>query len=293
MSQIKEYIPSIYDGVVEMEALGDSYDVLLNTVEDVITKFSDSQFILSAPLEVIKEWEKLLKIYAKDTDTLELRRERVMNRLSMSPPYSLPYLRQRLDGIIGVGKYQLYMDYDNYTMYVESSANNQFWAEEINITIGKIKPANIVFINKPLITYNSIVNESIELIKLIYNYKLGTTWTLGRKAFVTENSGGVIKMANVRSIQNKFLNDIAEFSANDINNVLLNDTETIDTFSIKKSVDNVVTIEYTVPAELGIVELTNIKLRDAENNVLTSADVYVNIADDIIVKHIINVKEGV
>lgn len=293
MSQIKEYIPSIYDEVVEMEALGDSYDVLLNTVEDVITKFSDSQFILSAPLEVIKEWEKLLKIYAKDTDTLELRRERVMNRLSMSPPYSLPYLRQRLDGIIGVGKYQLYMDYDNYTMYVESSANNQFWAEEINITIGKVKPANIVFINKPLITYNSIVNESIELTKLIYNYKLGTTWTLGRKAFVTEDSGGVIKMANVRSIQNKFLNDIAEFSANDINNVLLNDTETIDTFSIKESVDNVVTIEYTVPAELGIVELTNIKLRDAENNVLTSADVYVSIADDIIVKHIINVKEGV
>lgn len=293
MSQIKEYIPSIYDGVVEMEALGDSYDVLLNTVEDVITKFSDSQFILSAPLEVIKEWEKLLKIYAKDTDTLELRRERVMNRLSMSPPFSLPYLRQRLDGIIGVGKYQLYMDYDNYTMYVESSANNQFWAEEINITIGKIKPANIVFINKPLIIYNSIVNESIELTKLIYNYKLGTTWTLGRKAFVTEDSGGVIKMANVRSIQNKFLNDIAEFSANDINNVLLNDTEVIDTFSIKESVDNVVTIEYTVPAELGIVELTNIKLRDAENNVLTSADVYVNIADDIIVKHIINVKEGV
>lgn len=292
MSSIREYVPAIYKDVVEMETIVDINDELLDTEELFLDDLENSQFIVTAPEHAIKEYEKLLNIYPLNTDSIEFRRVRIMNRLSMTPPFSLPYLREKLNTIIGESKYNCYVDYDEYTLFVESSAINQSYVDEIYITVNKLKPANIVFINKPLIVYNNIVSEQIELTKNIYNYKLGTTWILGRKTFVTQESGGVLKLATSPSIQNKFLNDIATFSADDINNVLLNDTEVISSFDTKTAVDNVATIEYTIPVDLGLTEITNIKLRDAENNVLTSSTVYVPIVEDVIVKHNIYVKEG-
>lgn len=292
MSNIREYIPNIYTDVTEMEVIVDVDDKLLDNEENILDDLENSQFIMTAPEHAIKEFEKLLNIYPLNTDSIEFRRIRVMNRLSMTPPFSLPYLREKLDNIIGVGKYSCYMDYDNYTLYVESSAINQSYVNETYITINKLKPANIVFINKPLIVYNNIVSEQIELTKNIYNYRLGTRWILGRNTFVTKESGGVLKLATSPSIQDKFLNDIATFSADDINNVLLNDTVVISSFDTKTATDNVATIEYTVPTDLGLTEITDIKLRDVDNNILTSSTVYVPVVDEVIIKHDIFVKEG-
>ena len=292
MSNIRDYVPSIYKDVTEMEVIVDVNDELLDNEEEILEDLENSQFIVNAPEHAISEYEKLLNIYPLNTDSIEFRRIRIMNRLSMTPPFSLPYLREKLNTIIGVGKYNCYIDYDNYTLYVESSATNQSYVNETYVTINKLKPANIVFINKPLIVYNNNVSEQIELTKNIYNYRLGTKWVLGRNTFVTKESGGVLKLATSPSIQDKFLNDIATFSAEDINNVLLNDTVVISSFDTKTAVDNVATIEYTIPVDLGLTEITDIKLRDAENNILTSSTVYVPIVEDVIVKHNIYVKEG-
>ena len=292
MSNIKDYVPSIYKDVTEMEVIVGVNDELLDNEEEILDDLENSQFIVNAPEHAVSEYEKLLNIYPLNTDSIEFRRIRIMNRLSMTPPFSLPYLREKLNTIIGVGKYNCYIDYDNYTLYVESSATNQSYVNETYVTINKLKPANIVFINKPLIVYNNNVSEQIELTKNIYNYRLGTKWVLGRNTFVTKESGGVLKLATSPSIQDKFLNDIATFSAEDINNVLLNDTVVISSFDTKTAVDNVATIEYTIPVDLGLTEITDIKLRDAENNILTSSTVYVPIVDEVIVKHNIFVKEG-
>lgn len=293
MSNIREYVPAIYDGVLEMDELVNVNDQLIDLEETFLDDLEASQFIVTAPLSAVREYERLLKIVPKNTDTLEFRRSRIINRLSMTPPFSLPYLRQKLDSTIGAGKYDCYVDYENYTLYVESSAEEQIWADEIYITVNKIKPANIVFINKPLIVYNNIISEEIELTERIYNYKLGTTWTLGRQPFGSTVSGGVIKLATAKSLQNELLNDIATFSAESIASVLLNDSIEITEFETKKAESNVAIIEYSVPASLGITEITNIKLRDADANILTSSTVYVPIVEDVIIKHKINVKEGV
>ena len=293
MSRVREYVPAIYKDVLEMDTLTDVHDQLLDLEDTFLTDLEDSQFVVTAPLTAIKEYEKLLKIVAKNTDTIEFRRERIINRLSMTPPFSLPYLRQKLDSIIGLNKYECYIDYNDYTLYIESSAEEQTWAEEIYVTINKLKPANIVFVNKPLIVYNNIISEEIELTERVYNYKLGTTWVLGRNAFVGTQSGGVVKLATAKSLQNEMLNDIATFSASNVANVLINDSTVISTFETKKADNNVAIIEYTVPASLGISAITNIKLRDSDNKVLTSSSVYVPVLEDVILKHKINVKEGV
>ena len=111
MSNIRDYVPSIYKDVIEMEAIVDTNDQLLDTEESFLDDLENSQFIVTAPEHAISEYEKLLNIYPLNTDSIEFRRIRIMNRLSMTPPFSLPYLKQKLNTIIGEGKYNCYVNY--------------------------------------------------------------------------------------------------------------------------------------------------------------------------------------
>ena len=52
-------------------------------------------------------------------------KDRVLNRISTRPPYTLGFLYQKLDELIGPGEWKVTVDYPNYTLYIESAAQNQ------------------------------------------------------------------------------------------------------------------------------------------------------------------------
>ena len=227
------------------------------------------------------------------TESIEFRVDRIINRLSMTPPFTFPFLKKKLNEIIGVGKWEAYIDYHNYTLYVESSAVNQIWFHEILVTINRLKPVNIVFTNKPFVAAKIHVSENINLTQVSFNYRVGTTWVLGQKPFTSLENMGVIKMAGVPSIKQEMLNSIAEFTSSDIAKVRVNESLIIADFTIKESTQNIVTIEYQIALESGITEITKVELLDVVDNVLTASLVYVPILESIILKHTIQIKEGV
>lgn len=106
--------------------------------------------------------------------------------LDDKPPFTLGFLYQKLDEIIGKGLWSVTVDYPNYTLYIESSSESQQYFTEVLYTINKIKPAHIVFINKPLTITELTVDETVELTDLQWNYILGS-WKLGEKPFITRN----------------------------------------------------------------------------------------------------------
>ena len=76
------------------------------------------------------------------------------------------------------------MDFNNYTLYVESSALNQNWYQELEFTINLIKPCNIIFTNVPLTALLIAINEEISYRTVQWNYLLGQ-WRLGAFPFAT------------------------------------------------------------------------------------------------------------
>ena len=89
------------------------------------------------------------------------------------------------DELIGPGLWEVHVDYPNYTLYIESSAQNQNYATEVAFTINRIKPAHIVYVNTPFIRSGLLLSEQIERLIRTYNYKLGS-WALGALPFATE-----------------------------------------------------------------------------------------------------------
>lgn len=288
---LSSFVPSVYKDIVEMNDIINSEENVMSIAREEMTTAFANTFVLTANESGVIMFESMLGIIPNpQTEDLEFRRQRIINRLSMSPPFTFRFLKQKLDEIIGVGGWKAYIDFENYTLYVESSATNQNWHHEIEFTINRIKPCNMVFINVPYTSRNILLSEEISYTELNWMYRLGS-WKLGRDPFAILNGGGVAKMPDIKSIQQTLLNDTANFVSGDIASVLINDSVVITEFRLNQVSNNIVTIEYDVYPTMTTL-ITDIKLRKADDTVLTQSSVYVPVTQDIISKHIITVKEG-
>lgn len=287
----RELFPSVYNGVLEISALSETDDVLLDQALAKLERAQLNQFILTADEETISVYEKMFSILANPTtETLQFRRERILNRMSLQPPFTMRWLQNKLDGIIGVGKWNAYVDYANRTLYIESFVVNQRWFNELRITINRIKPCNLVFVNKPLIMADVVANETIVSATQHYNYILGQ-WQLGQEPFATTDPEEVIKLPSVNSINPNLLADVASFSATDVVAVRLNGSVKLSNFTTKAGQGTTTIVEYEVkPAQAS--EITQIELLGTGDRVLTASAVYIPVTEAVICKHAINFKEG-
>lgn len=287
----RELFPSVYNGVLEISVLSETDDVLLDQALAKLERAQLNQFILTADEETISVYEKMFSILANPTtETLQFRRERVLNRMSLQPPFTMRWLQNKLDEIIGVGKWDAYVDYANRTLYIESFVVNQQWFNELRITINRIKPCNLVFVNKPLIMADVVANETIVSATEHHAYILGQ-WQLGQEPFATTDSEEVIKLPSVNSINPNLLADVASFSATDVVAVRLNGSVKLSNFTTKAGQGTTTIVEYKVkPAQAS--EITQIELLGTGDRVLTASAVYIPVAEAVICKHVINFKEG-
>ena len=290
--RLDSFLPSVYKGIVEMEDIMSSEESLMNLARTEMAAAFANTFVLTSDESGVIMFERMLEITANiQTEDLEFRRQRVLNRLAMSPPFTFTFLKQKLDEIIGKDRWTSYVDFENHTLYVESSAVDQNWYSEVEFTIDRIKPCNMVFVNVPRTANAVALSEQISYVEYVWKYRLGS-WRLGQSPFSEANGGGIIKMDQVRSVQNALLTDTANYVAGDIASVLINDSIKITEFRVKQASENVVSVEYSVTPEMTSI-VTNIKLLKADNSVLTQSSVYVPVTQPIVSKHIITVKEGV
>lgn len=284
-------LPLWYREVLDYQQICQTEKEQFDALATEIHSVADNFFFQTMDVSAISQWEQIFDIIPNlTTDTLDFRRTRILNRISTKPPFTLGFLYQKLDELIGPDNWTVTVDYPNYTLYIESSAENQLYATEVSYTINHIKPAHIVFINTPYTRSGLLLNETIELSQRIFNYKLGS-WGLGILPFASEQGQGVIKMPTTPSVQDTLLVDIADFLSTDISTARINGTISISNLS-KSISDNILTVTYTVTQEQ-TAQITQADLLDSEGNVLTSSTVYVPVTASTIMKHIINVSEGV
>lgn len=290
-TSLLEQLPDWYAQILDYQALMDAEQPSFDALADEIIGVADNFFFQTMDESAVAMWEQIFDIVANPaTETLEFRRVRVLNRISTKPPFTLSFLYQKLDELIGPGQWTVNVDYPNYTLYIESSALNQSYATEVAFTINRIKPAHIVYINTPLVRASLLLSESIELSQREYNYNLGS-WGLGLEPFADEISLGVIKTPQTPSLTAALLSDVANFTSSDVARARINGTLVISDLS-KTVSENTLTITYTVtPTQAS--EITQVELLKADNTVLASSTIYVPVDQSTILKHIIPVQEGV
>ncbi|HEY4391098.1 MAG TPA: ketopantoate hydroxymethyltransferase [Paenibacillus sp.] len=91
-------------------------------------------------------------------------------------------------------------------------------------------------------------------------------------------------------IVSTFLSDIADYTNGKIAKVVLNDTVEISNFTIKEVNGSMIAMQYIVPATL-VSTINKIELKDGDDNVISTNNVFVPIATDTLLLQNIQVKE--
>lgn len=138
-------IPTWFQDILE-------YQELCQTETEQFTAFLDSMqavennfFFQTMDIGAISIWEKIFRIIPNpETETLDFRRTRLINRVSTKAPFTLGFLYRKLDELIGVGKWKVKVDHQNYTLYIEAEPCNKNGWDELLVLLNTIKPAHIM-----------------------------------------------------------------------------------------------------------------------------------------------------
>lgn len=284
-------LPPWYRRILDYQQICNTESQQLEALADEIIAVADNFFFQTMDEGSVSQWEQILGILPNpSTETLSFRQARLLNRISTRPPFTIWFLYQKLDELIGPNQWTVTVDYPNYTIYIESAAMNQSYATEVEFTINRIKPAHIVYLNKPYVETGVLLSETITQDNRFFNYQLGS-WALGALPFATDTPQGVIKLPTTPSIQSAFLSDVATFASSDIASVQVNGSISITSLT-KEVSGNTCTITYTIqPSQT--TEITSLSLLREDGTVLTTSDVYVPVSQAVLMTHTIPVAEGV
>lgn len=290
-TDICQYWPRWFREILDFQALCQTEGEELRVMARFMDRVRANLFVQTMDEQTTADWEKIFRIVPNPlTETLQFRRDRILNRLSMHPPFTLTFLYQRLDALFGPGNWEVEVDYPNYTLYIEADVNDQQYFSEMSVTMDLIKPCHIVYISRPRVAAGFLVSESVRRFVGEYNYILGR-WKLGALPFYSATSEEEIKMAAKPSIQQAFLDQAASFVVGDIQSVRINGDILITALS-KSTVGNVGSVGYRV-LKSQTEEVTRIELLDRAGTALTTSDVSVPVTEDTVAfRHAFIVKEG-
>jgi len=312
-TDLLELLPQWYRDVLDYQEICEvekpTFDAAETSMQQVLNNF----FPLRMDEGMTEQWEQVLGIVANpQNETLDYRRRRIANRISTKPPFTLSFLYQKLDEMIGEGLWSVTVDYQNYSLYIDRAAQGQTYTQELEWTINHIKPAHIKYISRPYINNMLLLSEQVSYLDdyITWNYRLGG-WELGAKPFVTTSAEWnyalgawplgakpfsdkgveiVAKPTSVTSIQQPLLADVVNTVINAIAAVRLNGSISITDLTKSASAD-VVTITAYVPEGTTAIILKE-ELLDTDGNVLTAADVSIPVSGAVTLVYRIYVKEG-
>ncbi|MEF2964925.1 putative phage tail protein [Paenibacillus sp. M1] len=184
MNKLLDYLPEFYHDVTEFVALTEIEASEFLTVQEAMDKLLDDQFVMTASEQAIKRREKMLGIQADPkTESLDFRRKRLVNRYSTKPPFTVRYLQQRLDFLVGSGMTLVGIDLAEYVLTVTANIDNADVFKEVERTVSVIKPANLIYRQKTSLADVIGLEETIAARPITWNYKLDGSWKLGEQAF--------------------------------------------------------------------------------------------------------------
>lgn len=296
-TELLNLLPPWYREVAEYQQICNAEAQQLQTAALATQSIADNFYFQTMNLAGVQMWEQIFNITPNPaTETLAFRRARVLNRISMRPPYTLGFLYQKLDELVGPGLWSVEVDYANYALTIEAGAEDQSYWQELAYTVNHIKPAHITYISRPLIRTGILMSEEVRSAHFEWNYYLGS-WALGAEPFADETDVEVIKTANINSIQPAMLNGVANFASGDVAYVQINGG--IDIGTINKAVTPAqyvggaatLAVSYNVTTTMTDA-VTSVALMDADGNALTSMSVYVPVTETVNLQHTILIQEG-
>lgn len=144
MNDLKIYLPELYNDVLEIDAIITAENVVVGEVEGYMQKALNDQFVETATETGVVAFENILNIMPAPADTMTLRKQRILSRLSMLPPLTLEALDQHMENIVGAGNYEISLEPAAYSLTLRIKMAARTFFDEANVLLHHVAPANLV-----------------------------------------------------------------------------------------------------------------------------------------------------
>ena len=159
--KLEKYVPDYYDGIRDMKELMKTENPLFKDGRLALQRFIQNQFIMQCDIPTLQKYEEMFGLLASNEESLEWRRERILIRINMRPPFSWWFLTRKLDDLFGEGKYSAHVDFAQQELFVESGAETSGLFKESVVLINAIKPANMGYTHVPTATEHLFLKERL------------------------------------------------------------------------------------------------------------------------------------
>ena len=161
------YLPPVIQNVREFQEIAKAVNPEIIALKQAVNKVLNEQFIQSA--EDTLEWrEEEFEIVASSDETIEFRRERLIERKSRKPPITLRTLRDRLNSYIGTTQAKVELVPGEYAFTISIPAVDGYKFRDIQQVVNDLKPANMEYIQYPFSIERVRIRETSREMKVVY-----------------------------------------------------------------------------------------------------------------------------
>lgn len=188
------YLPSYYRDILDFVELTNTEDTEVMALTKTKQRVFDNAFVSTSDTQAITRRERLLGIQANaQEETLDFRRLRILNRYQTKPPFTLNYLQQQLDFLVGQGRTRAEIDAQRFILTITTAIDDASLFKEVHHTIERIKPANVTYQQNTALQDRVVVKENVSTKAITWNYKLDGSWKVGEKPFISMGTEVVVK----------------------------------------------------------------------------------------------------
>jgi hypothetical protein len=162
--QLWQYWPPWLREIEEFAKLADAEQPEMDMLSGTVSTAPNHLFLDTVSGASIERWERILGIQRAPGETEEYRRKRIKNVYGAQMPFTMAWLAVQLDQLIGVGLWDVIVENDAFTFYVQTESTNEGFAVELERTVDAFKPANMLF------AYITLTYLAITIGVLVANY---------------------------------------------------------------------------------------------------------------------------
>lgn len=136
-------LPEYFQRILNFQEIMSTEEIELKRFYSELQQVWKNLFIQTADESTLEYHENLLSLTPDPDDTLEVRRWRIINRYRRRPPFTLPALLQQLNEILGIGNYNLVVDYPGKSLRLELINADEQAIHEAKVVMITLPPAHL------------------------------------------------------------------------------------------------------------------------------------------------------
>lgn len=202
-TNLAKYYPIIYKDVLETDHLVSTENELFDELDSLTLEVEQNQFILTANARGLTIYENMLNIIANpQSDTIQFRRERIINRLSTIAPFTIRELRNKLDQLLGKDNYIIDLVHQEYKLNITTYIGVYGKLDELIRTLFVMIPVNLEkhILNLLIEDKQSLLYRG-QALDLSVEYTLSADINIAYNAQANAKAGSVVDAGTVYDIK--------------------------------------------------------------------------------------------